>query len=95
MGLWQAAAPDLCSLELCCFVHLVSVLGWLQVWFFSMGVLETLGKVVQDRDKVWWFVGCSFSDQGESVGRVLGGQLEWVVEWYGREGEHWLRECKI
>ena len=72
------------------------MLGWLQVWFFSMGVLETLGKVVQDRDKVWWFVGCSFSDQGESVGQVLGiSQLKWVVELYCRQGLHWLRECEI
>ena len=63
--------------------------------FFTMGVLESLGKVVWGRGEVWWFVGCSFSHQGESVGRVLGSQLEWVVELYGRQGLHWLRECKI
>ena len=41
------------------------------------------------------FVFLSFSDPVESVAWVLGGQLECVVEWYGREGEHWLKECKI
>ena len=93
MRLWQAA-PDLCSLELCWLVHLVSVLGWLQEWFSSMCVLETLGKMVPGRGKVCWFVGCTFSDPGETVAWVLSGQLEWVVEWYGREGEHWLKECE-
>ena len=63
--------------------------------FFFMCVIEPLGKVVLGRGKVWWFVGCSFSDQSESVGQVLGGQLEWVVELYGGQGLHWLRECKI
>ena len=53
---------------------------------FSMGVLESLGKVVRGRGKIWWFVGCSFSDQGESVEWILGGQLEWVVESCGRQG---------
>ena len=76
-------------------VHLVLVLGWLRVWFSSMGVLETLGKVVQGRAEVWWFVGCSFSDLGELMAWVLGGQLECVVEWYNMEGEHWLKECEI
>ena len=48
-----------------------------------MGVLGTLGKVVQGRAEVWWFVGCSFSDPGESMAWVLGDQLECVVKWYG------------
>ena len=42
--------------------------SFLQVCLFSMGVLESLGKMVRGKGEIWWFVGCSFSDQGESVG---------------------------
>ena len=51
---------------------------------FSMGVLEPSGKVVRGRGKFWWFVGCSFPDQGKSEDWILGGQLGWVVESCGR-----------
>ena len=62
---------------------------------FSIGVLECLEKMVWGRGEIWWFVGCSFSEQGESVGWILGSQLECVVEAYGRQGLHWLRECEF
>ena len=53
---------------------------------FLHGCLRILGKTVPGRGEIWWFVGCSFSDQGESVGWILRGQFEWVVESYGRQG---------
>ena len=53
---------------------------------FSIGVLESLGKVVWGRGKIGLFVGCTFSDQGELVEWILGGQLKWVVELCGRQG---------
>ena len=40
-----------------------------------------MGKV-WDKEEISGFVGCSFSDQVESVDQILGGQLEWVVEPY-------------
>ena len=43
----------------------------LSVCLFSMGVLESLGKVVRGRGEICWFVGCFFPDQGESVEWIL------------------------
>ena len=46
----------------------------------SMGVQEPLGRVVRGKGEISEFVGFPFSDKVGSVGQLLGGQLEWVVE---------------
>ena len=45
-----------------------------------MGVKEPLGRVVRVKGEFSDFVSFPFSDQVGSLGQLLGGQLEWVVE---------------
>ena len=49
LWLWQAVAPDICGLELCCSVHLVSMLGWLRG-------LRACWSKVKSLTNIWYLV---------------------------------------
>ena len=49
-----------------------------------MGVLESLGKVVQGRGKIWWFVGCSFPTRVSQ--RSGSSKASWSGWWSHVEG---------